>query len=106
MGKDLEKVWLSSLDDSLCPRCTVYITCSDKTMWNGHANVLLIHPYMEDDDAELQELWTYLELLLERRSCASVPEYLRTFKFTSTLLREWSEYEENEKVLKSLLEAV
>lgn len=28
--------------------CTVNVTCSDKTMWNEHGNVLLVHPYTDD----------------------------------------------------------
>ena len=42
---------------------------------------------------ELQELWTYLEIFLGRSSWASVSEYLRSFKFSSTLLTQWSECE-------------
>jgi hypothetical protein len=53
MYKDMEKVWLSSLDRSLDSACcrsrTVYITCSNSCMWNGLGNLLSIYPYENDD---------------------------------------------------------
>ena len=50
---------------------------------------------MENSDYELKELIAYLEEPLCNLPTAAVPEYLNTFKFSSTLLRKWYETEQD-----------
>ena len=61
-------------------------------MCNGYDIVLLVQPYMEDNDAELQDLWTYLDTFLARAAWDNITawDYLSKFTFGSTLLSKWS----------------